>query len=86
MRALEQLPDFMEYLRVCRNHESVGKNDLSALLIAPMKHQCHYQLLLEVKGEGRALTSEMCIITIPGTESSQVHQVQGRKGASFFCY
>lgn len=38
----------MEYLRVCRNHESVGKNDLSALLIAPMKHQCHYQLLLEV--------------------------------------
>ena len=48
VRALEQLPDFVEYLRVCRNHESVGKNDLSALLIAPMKHQCHYQLLLEV--------------------------------------
>jgi hypothetical protein len=53
VRALEQLPDFVEYLRVCRNHESVGKNDLSALLIAPMKHQCHYQLLLEVcEGEG----------------------------------
>lgn len=48
MRALEQLPDFADYLRVCRSHESVGKNDLSALLIAPMQHQCRYQLMLEV--------------------------------------
>ena len=48
MRALGQLPDFQEYLRVCRTHQLVGKNDLSALLIAPMQHQCRYQLMLEV--------------------------------------
>lgn len=48
VRALEKLPDFVDYLQVCRQHESVGKNDLSALLIAPMQHQCHYQLALEV--------------------------------------
>lgn len=51
MRALEKLPDFVEYLHVCRQHECVGKNDLSALLIAPMQHQCHYQLALEVKSQ-----------------------------------
>ena len=48
MRALAQIPEFVEYVEVCRRHHTVGKNDLSALLIAPMKHQCHYQLLLEV--------------------------------------
>ncbi len=29
-------------------HPAVGKNDLTALLIAPMQHQCRYQLMLEV--------------------------------------
>lgn len=48
VRALQQLPEFQEYLRLCRTHNRVQKKDLSDLLIAPMQHQCHYQLLLEV--------------------------------------
>ncbi|XP_064400266.1 pleckstrin homology domain-containing family G member 6-like [Halichondria panicea] len=47
VRALQQLPEFQEYLLLCRTHELVQKKDLSDLLIAPMQHQCHYQLLLE---------------------------------------
>ena len=50
VRALQQLPEFQEYHLLCRCHEFVGKNDLTALLIAPMQHQCHYQLLLDVRG------------------------------------
>lgn len=48
LRALEQLPDFKEYVRVCMTHEAVRKNDLSSLLISPIQHQCRYKLLLEV--------------------------------------
>lgn len=47
IKALEQLPDFQEYLRVCRGHRMVHRNDLTSLLIAPIQHQFHYQLLLE---------------------------------------
>lgn len=35
-------------LQVCRGHPMVHRSDLTDLLIAPMQHQCHYQLLLEV--------------------------------------
>eukprot|EP00731_Ephydatia_muelleri_P003426 Em0001g3426a len=47
LKALHQLPDFEEYLRVCRGCESVQKNDIESLIIAPLQHLCHYQLLLE---------------------------------------
>ena len=36
-------------MQVCRTHKLVQKNDLSARLIAPMQHQCHYQLLFDVR-------------------------------------
>lgn len=49
VRALQQLPDFQVYQNVCRGHSVVGKNDLPALLIAPMQHQCRYQLKLDVR-------------------------------------
>lgn len=49
VRALQQLPDFQIYQNVCRGHSVVGKNDLAALLIAPMQHQCRYQLKLDVR-------------------------------------
>ena len=48
LRALEQLPDFKDYERVCMSHETVRKKDLNSLLISPIQHQCRYQLLLEV--------------------------------------
>ena len=48
MRVLQQLPEFQTYQDVCRSHNVVGKNDLAALLIAPMQHQCRYQLKLDV--------------------------------------
>ena len=47
LKALHQLPDFEEYIRVCRNCEKVQKNDIESLIIAPLQHLCHYQLLLE---------------------------------------
>lgn len=34
--------------QVCRTAPIVQRSDLSDLLIAPMQHQCHYQLLLDV--------------------------------------
>lgn len=49
VRVLQQLPDFQIYQNVCRGHSVVGKNDLAALLIAPMQHQCRYQLKLDVR-------------------------------------
>ena len=36
--------------QVCRGCESVQKNDIESLVIAPLQHLCHYQLLLEVCG------------------------------------
>jgi hypothetical protein len=47
VKALQQLPDFQEYTLMCRSHPMVHRSDLTDLLIAPMQHQCHYQLLLE---------------------------------------
>ena len=49
VRVLQQLSDFQTYQSVCRGHGVVGKNDLAALLIAPMQHQCRYQLKLDVR-------------------------------------
>lgn len=36
-------------LQACRRHQMVQRSDLTDFLIAPMQHQCHYQLLLEVE-------------------------------------
>jgi hypothetical protein len=47
VKALQQLPDFQEYIAVCKRHPMVQRSDLMDFLIAPMQHQCHYQLLLE---------------------------------------
>lgn len=47
VRVLQQLEEFQSYQSVCRGHSVVAKNDLPALLIAPMQHQCRYQLKLD---------------------------------------
>ena len=39
---------YSSLLQVCRGHSMVQRSDLTDFLIAPMQHQCHYQLLLEV--------------------------------------
>ena len=38
----------LNWSQACRGHRMVQRSDLTDLLIAPIQHQCHYQLLLEV--------------------------------------
>jgi hypothetical protein len=47
IKSLEKQPNFQEYLRVCRTAPAVQKSDLQDLLITPIQHQFHYQLLLD---------------------------------------
>ncbi|XP_019856097.1 PREDICTED: uncharacterized protein LOC100634507 [Amphimedon queenslandica] len=47
IKSLEKIPTYHDYLRLCRSSPSVQRSDINDLLIAPMQHQCHYQLLLD---------------------------------------
>jgi hypothetical protein len=63
VKALQQLPDFQEYSVVCRGHAMVQRSDLTDFLIAPMQHQCHYQLLLENVLKATSEPSEKSLLT-----------------------
>ncbi len=55
--------------QVCRGHGAVAKNDLNSLLIAPMQHQCHYLLLLDVS-QASCLVGTLAYLMFPA-ESGQ---------------
>ena len=60
----------LTFVQICRTAPMVQKSSLSDLLIAPMQHQVHYQLILEVSHN--SFVSHLIIILL-STESAQVH-------------
>ena len=73
-------------MQVCRKHKLVQKNDLSALLIAPMQHQCHYQLLFDVRTQTntnqKILLKCACHVS---TENPPVHKGPFGEISAFLC-
>ena len=64
----------------------VQRNDLTDLLIAPMQHQCHYQLLLEVTSSFSLWGLSSSYTVLAGAECAEGYLRTLREVTTHICY